>query len=155
EAPPELALLGSGARALELRGLGLVDAQAVLADKQLRGEDQVWLSLVDRYGGNGLALKIVGETIRQVFEGDIAAFLADAIGRYGTVFGGIRRLLDVQVGRLSAIEHDLLTRLAVEREPISLAELAIDLAPSIGRSAVVEAIETLRRRSLLERGERG
>jgi WD40 repeat protein len=155
EAPPELALLDGGARALELRGLALVDAQAVLADKQLRGEEQVWLSLVDRYGGNGLALKIVGETIRQVFDGDIGAFLADAIGRYGTVFGGIRRLLDVQVGRLSAIEDDLLTRLAIEREPISLAELATDLAPSVGRSAVVEAIETLRRRSLLERGERG
>ena len=86
---------------------------------------------MDRYGGNGLALKIVGETIRQVYDGDVAAFLADAIATYGTVFGGIRRLLDVQIERLSPVEHDVLTRLAVEREPISLAELSRDMAPSV------------------------
>src|ERR671933_45934 len=28
---------------------------ALLADKQLIGDTQAWLSLVDRYGGNGLA----------------------------------------------------------------------------------------------------
>ena len=32
---------------------------ALLADKQLIGDTQAWLSLVDRYGGNGLALKTV------------------------------------------------------------------------------------------------
>src|SRR5262245_13447273 len=48
-----------------------------------------------------------------------------------------------------------MARLAVEREPISLAELANDMAPRGNRSTVVEAIETLRRRSLLERSERG
>ena len=63
---------------LELHGLGTAEAQALLADKQLNGDTQAWVSLVDRYGGNGLALKIVGETIRQVFDGDVAAFLTDA-----------------------------------------------------------------------------
>jgi hypothetical protein len=37
----------------------------------------------------GLALKIVGETIRQVFDRHIGAFLEEAIGTYGTVFGGV------------------------------------------------------------------
>ena len=45
--------------------------------------------------------------------------------------------------------------MAVEREPVGLAELAADLSPRIGRSAVLEAVEGLRRRSLLERTERG
>jgi hypothetical protein len=44
----------------------------------LIGDTQAWVSLVDRYGGNGLALKIVGETIIQVYAGDVGAFLADA-----------------------------------------------------------------------------
>ena len=126
----------------------------MLADKQLNGDTQAWVSLVARYGGNGLALKIVGETIRQVYNGDIAAFLTDASASFGTVFGGIRRLLDAQAERLSPVEHEVLTRLAVAREPINLAELRGDGAARRPR-AVVEAIEALRRRSLVERGERG
>ena len=45
--------------------------------------------------------------------------------------------------------------MAVEREPVGLAELAADLGPRIGRAATLEAVEGLRRRSLLERTERG
>ena len=111
EAPPELAVLGSGVRGLELHGLGPAEAQALLADKQLRAGTQAWVRLVDRFGGNGLALKIVGETIRQVYDGDVAAFLAGTTANSGTVFGGIRRLLDAQAERLSPMEHDVLTRL--------------------------------------------
>ena len=51
EAPPELALLGVAARHLELHGLGPVEAPSLLADKQLHGDEQAWLRLVDRYGG--------------------------------------------------------------------------------------------------------
>jgi WD40 repeat protein len=155
EAPPELAALGGGVRTLELHGLGTGEAQALLADKQLIGDSRAWASLVERYSGNGLALKIVSETIRQVYDGDLVAFLADAIASYGTVFGGIRRLLDVQADRLSPLEYDVLTRLTVEREPVSLAELARDIAPGAAGGTVVDAVETLRRRSLVERGERG
>jgi WD40 repeat protein len=154
EAPPELAVFGSAVRSLELHGLDTVDAQNLLADKQLYGDTHAWQRLVDWYGGNGLALKIVSETIRQVYSGNIEAFLADATASYGAVFGGTRRLLDAQVERLSPTEHDILTRLAVEREPINLVELASEMKPSFERGAVVEAIETLRRRSLVERGER-
>src|SRR5262249_51801120 len=73
----------------------------------------------------------------------------------GTVFGGIRRLLDAQAERLSPIERDILSRMAVGREPISLSELSASVAPAVGGSMVIEAIETLRRRSLLERAEGG
>jgi WD40 repeat protein/transcriptional regulator with XRE-family HTH domain len=154
ETPPELLVLGSGVRRLELHGLASEDAQALLADQQLFGDTEAWLTLVERYGGNGLALRIVGDTIRQIYDGDVAAFLREAIATYGTVFGGIRRLLDLQIERLSPVEYECLTRLAIEREPISLAELARELIPSVRHTLVVEAIETLRRRSLVERGER-
>jgi hypothetical protein len=155
EEPPELPLLGAASRTMQLHGLGTREARALLVDKQLTGDEQAWVGLVDRYGGNGLALKVVGETIRQVYDGDIATFIADVIASYGTVFGGIRRLLDVQVERLSPTERDVLRRLAVEREPVSLGELATDLPPAVTRTTVVEAIETLMRRSLVERGESG
>ena len=45
--------------------------------------------------------------------------------------------------------------MAVEREPVGLAELAAELGPRIGRAATLEAVEGLRRRSLLERTDRG
>jgi hypothetical protein len=63
--------------------------------------------------------------------------------------------LDAQAERLSAAERDVITRLGIEREPVSVAELSADMAPRVGRSTVIEAIENLRRRSLVERGELG
>jgi WD40 repeat protein len=154
EMPPELGVLeSSGARGLEIHGLSLAEIQAMLADKRLEGDPSAWISLVDRYSGNALALRIVGETIRQVCAGDVALYLRDVIATYG-VFGGIRALLEVQVERVSAVERDVLTRLAIEREPVTIGDLARDMAHTADRSAVIEAIETLRRRSLLDRGER-
>ncbi|HKC74318.1 MAG TPA: WD40 repeat domain-containing protein, partial [Chloroflexota bacterium] len=100
-------------------------------------------------GGNPLALKIVGEAIGEVMGGDIAPFLEYAQETYGAVFGGIRRLLDGQVERLSALERALFYWLAVEREPVGLAGLVADLGPGVARG------EALGRRSLLERGEHG
>ena len=104
-----------------------------------------------RYGGNGLALKVVGETIRELFSGEIGTFLEAGSG--DSVFGGIRRLLSEQVERSSAVEQKVLRLLAVEREPVSLGQIMGDLGPSVGRGVVLEAVEALRRRSLMERAE--
>ena len=67
------------------------DGQALLAGKGLSGNPRVWSTLVDRLGGNGLALKVVGESIRELFGGQLEAFLDEAGS--GTLFGRIRRLL--------------------------------------------------------------
>src|SRR5207237_2827928 len=77
EAPPELSQLrGSPAvHVLELGGLTVTDARALLRAKEMRGDEGDWASVVGRYGGNGLALKIVGESISQVFGGDIGEFM--------------------------------------------------------------------------------
>src|SRR5262249_16466891 len=102
EAPEELRPV-SGARAtvrgLALGGLGGGEGRALLAEKGLTGDAAAWTSLSTRYGGNPLALRVVGEAIQQVFGGDIGAFLAYVAGEFGAVFGGIRRLLDEQGAR--------------------------------------------------------
>src|SRR5437588_232443 len=135
EAPPELAVLGgSGVRKLQLGGLGVAEGQVLLADKQLSGNDEDWAELIGRFGGNGLALKVVGESIRQVLDGDIAAFLQQAGS--SSIFGGIRRLLTEQIERSSALEQKLLRVLAVEREPVSLVDLIAHLGPRVNRGAV-------------------
>jgi WD40 repeat protein/transcriptional regulator with XRE-family HTH domain len=151
ERPPELSMLnGEALRTLELAGLGVDEARVLLAPKQLRGTSQQWAELNARFGGNGLALKLVGETVRAVFGGDIGAFLEEAAGG---VFGGIRRLLFEQVERSSALEQQVLRVLAVEREPVTIVALLAALGPRVGRGAVVEAMEALRRRSLADRAE--
>ncbi len=168
EGPPELApLVGERApvRTLWLGGLVPADGQALLRERGLSGDDVAWEALIAHYGGNPLALRVVGDTIGVVFGGDITAFL----GQETTVFGGIRQLLDAQVERLSALERSVLHWLAVEREPVGFAELLADLlppllfhpangpvwGPGVGRGEVVEAVEALGRRSLLERGGHG
>src|SRR6266545_3508581 len=64
------------------------------APKKLDGTLQQWAELNARFGGNGLALKVAGERIRELFGGDIGSFLKES-----GVFGGIRRLLTEQVER--------------------------------------------------------
>jgi WD40 repeat protein/transcriptional regulator with XRE-family HTH domain len=152
EAPPELEVLPHDAvRTLHLGGLGVAEAQRLLADKHLQGSAPDWFALIDRFGGNGLALKVVGERIRELFAGDVGAFLDE--GGAGMVFGGIRRLLAEQIERGSALEQEVLRVLAVGREPMTLAQLLTELGSRIRRGAVLEAIEALRRRSLVERAE--
>ena len=55
-------------------------------------------SLVQRYSGNPLALKLVARTIQELFDGDMAAFLGDeAIMAEGLIFDDIRMVLEPTV----------------------------------------------------------
>jgi len=58
-----------------------------------------------------------------------------------------------QVERSSAAEQQVLRVLAVEREPMALSSLLDVLGPRLGRAVVLDAVEALRRRSLVERPE--
>src|SRR6266508_1007174 len=144
-----LELLRQRTSLLVLGGLAPHEGQALLASKQLSGDTAEWTSLVERYGGNSLALKIVGETIRSVFGGDIRSFLTETGS--GLVIGGIKRLLAEQFARSSPLEQEVLGALAVARECVTIGDLMADLGPRTGRAALVEAIEALRYRSLVER----
>jgi hypothetical protein len=58
--PTVLLLKVSGRRSIG--GLGVNEVQVLLAPKQLDGSTKDWATLNERFGGNGLALKVVGET---------------------------------------------------------------------------------------------
>jgi WD40 repeat protein len=141
-------------RALELHGVEPHEAQVLLRDQELRGDASAWDGLTRLYSGNCLALRVVGQTIRQVFGGDIAEFLAATESSAGHVYGGIRQLLESQWSRLSSLEQDLMRWLAVERDSVTFAELAADMRHG-GRAVLIEVIDALRRRSLVERTEPG
>jgi WD40 repeat protein/DNA-binding winged helix-turn-helix (wHTH) protein len=152
EKPKEFAYLGekiAPARTLLLSNLGAGEARALLTGTGLIGSDASWLTLIERYSGNPLALKLVAETIREIFGGDIAAFLAEETA----IFGGIRELLAQQFERLSTLEQDLMYWLAVEREAVGLQQLSGNLIRPIAKRALLEALRALRGRSLLENNE--
>src|SRR5256714_1840452 len=153
EKPAELrALEGSRSpvRALRLVGLEAAACEQLLAEHELVGSPEEQARLFERYGGNPLALQIVAETITDLFGGAIGPFLAQDTA----VFGSITDLLNEQVGRLSALEQTLLYWLAILREPVTIEELRAVLVARLSPVQVLEAVDGLRRRSLIEPGQR-
>src|SRR5207248_651153 len=72
----------------------------------------------------------------------------------GTVLlGSIQELLAEQVSRLSTVEQTVLRWLAIAREPLDLEELQALLVSPLPPGQLLVAVETLRRRSLIERGK--
>src|SRR5947209_5506766 len=139
----------SPVRSLRLVGMDEQTARVLLADKGLGGTSVAWQRLVVGYAGNPLALKIMAQAISDLFGGDVDRFLEEG----ELAFNGVRPVLRQQVGRLSMLEYQLLTWLAVLREWTPLDTLAQVLHPQVLRAQLLEALEALRRRSLLERGQ--
>jgi WD40 repeat protein/transcriptional regulator with XRE-family HTH domain len=139
----------SPVRSLRLEGMDEQAARVLLADKGLSGTSAAWQRLVAGYAGNPLALKIVAQGISDLFGGEIDRFLQEG----ELIFNGVRPVLRQQVGRLSTLESLLLTWLAVLREWTPLDTLAQALYPRVLRAQLLESLEALRRRSLLERGQ--
>src|SRR5207302_1414832 len=102
------------------------------------------------YAGNPLALKIVAETIADLFGGAINQFLSGGT----TIFGSITQLLEEQWARLSPLEQTVLSWLAILREPVTLEDLRAVLVSPLAHVQVLEAVDGLRRRGLIERGQR-
>src|SRR5437763_9227840 len=137
-------------RSLRLVGLEASACEQLLAEHELVGSPQERARLVERYEGNPLALKIVAETIADLFGDAIGPFLAQDT----LVFGNLADLLDEQFARLSTLEQTLLYWLAIVREPVTLKELHAVLVARLSPGQVLEAIDGLHRRSLIERGRR-
>jgi WD40 repeat protein len=135
-------------RSWQIGGLKAIEGQEIFKVRgEFSGLESEWQTLIDRYVGNPLALKIVATTIQELFDGNISEFLAQ-----GTiVFDDLRELLDRHLERLSALEKDVMYWLAIEREPISLAQLRAEIIQPVSPSQIVEALGSLSRRSLIEK----
>jgi len=131
-------------RSYQLKGVEPPTARQILQDQGIAIE--AGETLIDRYNGNPLALKIAIATIRDLFGGDIAAFLAEDT----VVFGDIADLLSQQINRLSSLEWQLMQWLAICREPASLADLQKKLVPPILTRELITALTALQRRSLID-----
>ncbi|MBD2067173.1 NACHT domain-containing protein [Leptolyngbya sp. FACHB-671] len=149
EKPPEIAYLEGDilpVRVLQLGGLDEAAGQKILQAKGLIGSQNETSRLVECYRGNPLALKIAATSIKDSLSGNIAEFLTQG----NIIFDGIRDLLSHQINRLSALELQVMYWLAINREPVTLAELQSDIVPQIPQARLAAVLELLQQRSLIE-----
>jgi len=135
-------------RSLSLKGLHEV-APKILEEKELSGSPEELRRLIELYQGNPLALQIVSATIKEVFQGRISSFFATGTA----VCVHICDLLAGQFNRLSPLEKSVMFWLAIEREPVDYEALHGGLVSQAMADKAMDAIDSLRRRSLLEVNE--
>ncbi|MCU0518328.1 MAG: ATP-binding protein [Oscillatoria sp. Prado101] len=151
EKPKEIRLLEG--ETLPVRSLKLTGLPAAEAEKILRGNGCFWESpaesrqLIDFYAGSPLALKIVSQTVFRLFEGSISEFVKHNIN----VFGDICSLLEQHFARLSEAEKEIIKWLAINREPATFSEMLLKMLPAISPQKLLEDLESLEERSLIEK----
>jgi WD40 repeat protein len=148
EPPPELTELAGvdfPVRSMRLSGLAAT-APILLSEIGLEGNNQQLLSVADHCQGNPLYLRIIANIIINNFDGDIERFLTT--DRF--VHGKIATVLQSQLDRLSITEKLIIYHLSIQREPVSLSGIKMYLKPFGSDSQVVEMIDSIQQRSLLE-----
>lgn len=148
EKPPEVAALEGMALNVKTQPLqgSLEVALPLIQTKRLVGSSADQQKLCEQYSCSPLALKMVTTSIQELCNGQITEFLQTGI----TNFNGIRQILDQQWQRLSPQEQTILRWLAVNRTWTSVVELHQDIVPAISRGQLLEALEALTWRSLIE-----
>ncbi|KST62930.1 NB-ARC domain-containing protein [Mastigocoleus testarum] len=150
EKPKELALMegeNSSVQCIHLSGLSTSAGQKLLQFKGCysSGEDG-YEYLVEQYSGNPLALKIAAVAIKELFQGDIKEFI-----QYKTLLlDEICNLLGQHFYRISSLAKSILYWLAIHREPVSIAQLLLEIYPSVPRQKVMETLKYLVQSSLVE-----
>ncbi|MEL6221965.1 MAG: NB-ARC domain-containing protein [Cyanobacteria bacterium J06627_8] len=148
EKPSEIAVLEGIELSVKTQPLqgSLEITLPLIQTKGLVGSTAEQRVLCQQYSCSPLALKIVATSIQDLFAGQITDFL-----QAGTIsFNGIRRLLDQHWQRLSTLEQTILRWLAINRTWTSAAELHKDIVPAVSKSELLEALESLTWRALVE-----
>ncbi|MEZ2315550.1 MAG: ATPase, partial [Microcoleus sp.] len=150
EKPREIAALEShpkNCQTLQLNGLG--EAAREIFTKKGLAESEKWSELIELYQGNPLWLNIVAAGIQDLFSGNVTEFLS-----YNSlVLGDLEYLLDQHFQRLSETEKQVLSWLANQNKPVEISKkpALLELSPS----EFLKAVESLRRRLLIEKVQKG
>ncbi len=149
EKPREIAVREGQAqpiRSFVLNGLHEVEAREILKAKGLAGEER-WETLINLYRGNPLALNIISTIIQELFNSNVLDFL-----RQNTlVITGLSDILEQQFKRLSRLEKQVSYWLAIHRKPVLLSQLQADISFPVKKSELIEVLQSLGWRSLIEK----
>jgi deoxyadenosine/deoxycytidine kinase len=136
------------ADSLHLKSLGEA-AKFLLQEWNLQGEDY-YQELIDRYYGNPLALKLVANTIENLFARDVEKFL-DRQTEFGAIVPSFfHNSFDILFKSLSILEKSIVSCLAQSRSPLTIDGIQKNLSDNIRTSELIEALTKLRRCSLIE-----
>ena len=150
EKPREIAALESNPKncqTLQLNGLG-ESAREIFIEKGLL-ESEKWSELIELYQGNPLWLNTAAAAIQDLFNGNISDFLSyDSL-----VLGDLEYLLDKHFQRLSDSEKQVMSWLANQNKAVEISKkpALLELSPS----EFLKAVESLRRRLLIEKVQKG
>lgn len=142
---------GHPVKTLQLAGLDDEAGHQLFLQRGVLGDGDQEALLIERYSGNPLALKLVADTVDELYGGKITEFLADDT----LIFDDIRTVLDQHFMRLTDLEKQILFWLAIERETAALATLRTNLLNAPPQRVLLETLRNLQRRSLVERQEGG
>lgn len=142
------AQLSSQVHQFFLEGLNAEEVEQLLQEQGLKGTANNWQELVHYYGGNPLALKLLSLMVMDIFQGEIGGFL-----KYGTIVltEGFKEILDPQFDRLSDTQKQILFCLSEADKPLSLKDLQEKLSNFLSLSKILEPLESLLGRSLVEK----
>jgi len=135
-------------RTLHLKGLG-EQAREIFKEKGLTHEEK-WSELITIYQGHPSWLNIIASTILELFDGNVARFLAEGNDIY---LGDIEPLLESQLERLSESEKKVSQWLASQDEAVDISQPPTDR--ELSHSEFWQAIQSLARRGLVEKMQVG
>jgi WD40 repeat protein len=138
-------------RSWQLGGLPIEAAQQILTDKGITASVSDQKSLINYASGSPLTLKLLATNIKNLFGGDVQAFLAQGTA----VFSNLWDLLDQQFARLSILQKQVMYWLAINREGSTPIRLQGEILLPVTLNQLLETLETLRDRSLIETTARG
>jgi len=139
-----LELNNSKVRSLNIEGLKKSDLEILLADENIQAKDELLFALIHRYNGSPLAAKWVVNLLKEeIYDDMIEIINSKALPR------NINNLIDEEIERLSVVEKEVLTWLAIERDPINLITLSNNILPEEFRHNIQVTVEHLDRRSLI------
>ncbi len=153
EAPRDIRLLeqaNSSVRSFSLKGLSQAAAENILRANGLL-EEPSWQNLIQLYRASPFNLKMISRVILQLFGGSAAKFLRENT----LVLGDIGPILDQQFRRLSKLEQDVMYQLAIPDLAISRSQIRSQLMSSVAMSELIEALDSLKQRSLIETSSEG
>lgn len=149
EKPDEVALMeGENApvRVLNLKGLEESNNQELLRAFGLNGSIDQCRQVFQYFDGNPLALRIVAIQIHDLFNDDIDFFL----DQESHEFSEISDLLNSQFERLSDLEKLIMYWLAVSRDGVDFQTLQDDIIERTSKGKILAAIQSLKKRCLVE-----
>ncbi|KST67303.1 hypothetical protein BC008_29390 [Mastigocoleus testarum BC008] len=152
EKPKEIGIFaGKYVRSLLLDGLSTAEGKEIFREKScFYANEEELRVLIKYYRGNPLGLKIVAATIAELLDGNVSEGL-NYLKQGSFLFDDIRNLLQQQLSRLSELEILVMYWLAINREPVSIAQLQEDIVSPVAQQKLFNTITSLQRRSLIDK----